>query len=957
MKNIHAYIIAAAAFIAFTPGLHAQVVTDKKVSGPNGNGQYTLTLESYVTGKVEEQETEKATDFILVLDYSGSMSSATGKDPVFNAAETKKKETSGTRVSETKTKWTYSNTTGNSTGTADRQWFYLHTNGNYYPVYKANNLGSGKNVRALWVVISSTTYYLKHDGSGLTKTLPTDVTSNSGQLYTGTLYKGWSYATYKDADGNSTYTGASDNKSHYYSYGITANAAGTANNQFYYQDVDGELGTADAMYPVRKVNNLGTNGNVRALYIENSSGTRRYLRINGLSTSYDTSITTDYRTISMLPLYRGWTYNTITAALNDGSTTGADGGHWVKYGKDALGNAAYYPLQKETTTIANQTYQVFFIDRNNVKRYLRAVTTGPSTARCAYSAGASVTLYFGNLYTVKQWDDYSRFEGLKRAVGAFAEGVYKHANEKKVSHRIALTSFGSSYWITKLVDPDHHHPKSTTDATAPNLTGDVKNISYPYLEAVSAAGKNSRGARVLLNFVNMLNDDSHPTRGDDSFAAIKAEFKTAPTTMNDATDMNFGIRVAQALLDREWRGSGDAAQATEGVAKDFDHNNTVSRYEKSYLSSTYTTRAQYKRPKTVIIVSDGSWNTYDFSNPLPEGQSRTGNATLNEQARQNAITRANNIKSTYSNAKIYCIHVNTNAINTYEKQMATDASYCIKAKDYGKELVDAMLTIVNKIDVPDINLTSQAVVQDIVTKEFTVPGGTSTSNIKLYTAPCTGESNGVLTFGSKSSFSGAITKTVNEDGTTSITVTGFAYADNWCGKHSNGSYSGKKLIIEIPIVPDPDIIGGTYPTSTSQSIILDKPGGTKVADFPIPSIPFDSINLRIVKKGLQNGDSAVFQLFRKPKTGTSPKWETTPFMHVLLTGVASGADVEAQIVGLNVNYYYKIVETGWSWLYTPDVVEISTETQAENPFVFTNTMREDTVPKNGEDVVHNTFNL
>ena len=981
MKNIHAYIIAAAAFFAFTPGLHAQVVTDKKVSGPNSNGQYTLTLESYVTGRVDEQETEKATDFVLALDLSGSMNTDVSKDPVFNAAVSKKTETSGARISETKNGknsvyWTYSNTTANADGTADKQWFYKDGD-TYYVVHKANNLGSGKNVRALYIVKSSKNYYLKPDGSGLTTTVPTSPTSNGGKLYTGTLYKGWSYATYKDGDGNTQYEGADDKKKHNWSYGITANSAGTANSQFYYQDVDGVLGTANAMYPVRKVNNLGTNGNVRALYIENSSGTRRYLRINGLSTSYDTSITTDYRTISMLPLYRGWTYNNITAALNDGSTVGDAGGHWVRYGKDALGNNAYYPLQKETTTIANQTYQVYFIDRNNVKRYLRAVTTTPSTARCAYSAGASVTLFFGNLYTVKEWTDYNRFEGLRRAVAAFAEGVHKHANDRNknpngLSHRIAVIGWGSPRWITTLDVPasgtykDYHHPASNTSntewSTTKKIPSKARNVTLPYLRPLSPKvtwnpalhGKadtdvrtTARGARVILSFRNMLNttEGTNVDRGDKSLAAINAEFDEQPKVLQEATNIEFGVGLAQALFDREWRGGNN-----ESAKKDFDGSGTWDSWEKSSLSANYSKKADYKRPKTLIIVSDGGFNGYDWTNFETAGAStEIGSASIN---------RAKDIATAMKNdgIKIYCIHVNSNGINNNEKAIATSADYCIKANSYGKELIDAMLTIVNKIDVADINLTSQAVVQDIVTKEFTVPGGTSTSNIKLYTAPCTGESNGVLTFGSKSSFSGTITKTVNEDGTTSITVTGFNYADNWCGKHSTGSYSGKKLIIEIPIVPDPDIIGGTYPTNTSQSIILDKPGGTKVAEFPIPSIPFDSINLRIVKKGLQKGDSAVFQLFRKPKTGTSPKWETTPFMHVLLTGVASG-DAEAQIVGLNVNYYYKIVETGWSWLYTPDVVEISTETQAENPFVFTNTMREDTVPKNGEDVVHNTFNL
>ena len=964
MKKIYAYIIAAVALFAITPGVYAQVVTNKWVNKtPNADGTHTLTLESYVTGRVDTQETEKATDFVILLDYSGSMTSAAGKDPTFNAAVTEKKETSGQRISETKSAstttagyWTYSNTAyGNGSGTANLQWYYREGTAapyTYYPVYRVANLansdGSANNCRALYIMKGSTKWYLQPDGT-IAKTYVKTNTSNSKKLFVGTLYKGWSYATYADADGNKTYTGAYDNKSHYYSYGLTANATGTANNQFYYYDADKVLYTTSYYYPVMKANNLpDANGgnNARAFYVERS-GVRKYLNLQGkLVDTYDKTITTDNRTITFATLYRGWTYSTITAALNDGTTTGAAGGHWIKYSTDALGNAAYYPLQKETLTDANKKYQVFFIDRNGVKRYLRAISTTPSTSACAYSAGTSVTLFMGNLYTVASWGDYTRYEGLKRAAAAFAEGVSKHAKEKGITHRIAMLSFGSSYWVPYHVDNSNHHPASTTDQDpAYNLTGKVKDVRYPYLKPVPV-GTNARGARVLVNYQTMYkaSDESVATT---SLQNILNVFNTTPTTMCDATDLNFGMALSYAMFDREWRG-------VESVRKNFDGTGNIERYEYSYLSTSYDAISDYKRPKTLIVVSDGSWNTYDFNydsaHPAEGQTSRTSNSALNEEARQNAITRANSIKSTFG-AKIYCIHVNTNNINKYEKQIATSADYCIKATDYGKELVDAMLTIVNKIDVADINLTSTAVVQDIVTPEFTVPAN---AQIKTFTANCTGiDSENDLTFGSRTAFTTTINKTANADGTTTVTVSGFDYSGNWCGLHANGNYSGKKLIIEIPILPDPDIVGGIFPTNTSQSNILDKPGGKEVATFPIPELEFDSISLRIVKKGLRKNDSAVFEIYRKSRTTTGATYGVTPYMTVLLTGNASGSDVQAVITGLNKDYHYKIKETSWSWLYTPEVVELSTEDQTENPFVFTNTLDDEGVPKNDEDVEHN----
>ena len=961
MKKIFAYIIAAAAIISFAPGLHAQavtegVVTDKYVSStPDANGYYKLTLESYVTGRVVEEETEKATDFVLALDYSGSMNSSVGGyDPVYQK-ESKKVTYAGNRTTEKRDKWTYSNTNGNSTATANLQWFYKHTNGNYYPVYKANNLGSGKNVRALWVVISSKTYYLKPDGSGLSaaNTLPSNCpTTNSGQLYTGTLYKGWCYATYKDSNDASTYTGATDNKTHYYAYGIAGNAAGTANSQFYYYDEDGSaLGTAKKYYPVHKVNNLAdANGgtNARALYIESGS-TRKYLRINGLSTSYDNTIVTDYRTISMLTLYRGWTYNTITEP-QEGNTTlvGADGGHYIYYSTDAK----YYPLHKETLSVAAKKYQVYFVRDNGQKRYLTPL--GTSTAACAYSAGGSVTIYFGDLYTVSEWKSYNRFTGLSRAVQAFAEGVYEHATEKNLKHRIALVAWGSPRWISILEEETNHHPQSTSSNTAwpsdnsgKKMPSRVKSTSYPYLNAVTAAGKKSRGTRILQNF-KVMNTEA-------GLNAIKGEFATYPTQYHEATCIEFGMAISKALFDREWRGKNYAsATGYDGstVEKDYDGNSTWDAYEKSSLSNSYWKKSQYGRRKVLVVVSDGEFNGYDWTNFTTAGKTtEIGSASIGR-----AKTMATSMKN--DGVTIYMIHVNTKGVYQEEKDMATSNSHVLTAKAYDETLADALLTIVNQINTADVALGSTAHVTDIVTKEFSVPGGTSTNNIKTYTAQCTGvDGNGQLTFANRKAANYTVKKKTNaEDGTTTISVTGFDYAANYCGLHTNG-YDGLKLIIEIPILPDPDLIGGTFYTNTTQSVIYDKDpdnGGKPVATFPRPQLTFDSINLRIVKKGLQLDDSAVFAIYRKAKT-SGATYETTPYMTVLLSGVANGADVEAQITGLNANYYYKIKETTWSWRYTSDPAEISTENHIENPFTFTNTLDDDGAPKNGEDVVHNVF--
>lgn len=76
MRNLRKYIIASVTLVAsvlsFGSVAMAQAVRyDKKISGPNEKGVFTLNLEAYATGSVTVET--KPSDVILVLDRSGSM--------------------------------------------------------------------------------------------------------------------------------------------------------------------------------------------------------------------------------------------------------------------------------------------------------------------------------------------------------------------------------------------------------------------------------------------------------------------------------------------------------------------------------------------------------------------------------------------------------------------------------------------------------------------------------------------------------------------------------------------------------------------------------------------------------------------------------------------------------------------------------------------------------------------
>ena len=77
MRKSIRYIIAAAAAM-FTAAVASAQVVNKKTATDNSDGTYTLTLESFATGKLDQtiSTSRRPVNAVLVLDVSGSMDEA-----------------------------------------------------------------------------------------------------------------------------------------------------------------------------------------------------------------------------------------------------------------------------------------------------------------------------------------------------------------------------------------------------------------------------------------------------------------------------------------------------------------------------------------------------------------------------------------------------------------------------------------------------------------------------------------------------------------------------------------------------------------------------------------------------------------------------------------------------------------------------------------------------------------
>ena len=168
MKQIFKYFLIGLSLLSVSVAAQAQyhhdngISTAKNVSAQDGQGNYTITLETFATGATTVVTSAAPADIILVLDLSQSMTQNYGSTTTYTALASQS--------------YSYSSY-GNS------QYYYLHTDGQYYRVYRTR---AGSNRDCQLYYDADTRYYLS--GTTTTTTPPTNVDNNNGTIWTGVLY-------------------------------------------------------------------------------------------------------------------------------------------------------------------------------------------------------------------------------------------------------------------------------------------------------------------------------------------------------------------------------------------------------------------------------------------------------------------------------------------------------------------------------------------------------------------------------------------------------------------------------------------------------------------------------------------------------------------------------------------------------------------------------------------------
>lgn len=251
------------------------------------------------------------------------------------------------------------------------------------------------------------------------------------------------------------------------------------------------------------------------------------------------------------------------------------------------------------------------------------------------------------------------------------------------------------------------------------------------------------------------------------------------------------------------------------------------------------------RQKVVVLFTDGEPNGVDSTSGF---ETSAANAAIaNSKSIKDAGATVYTIgcfNTTYpdtDNVPKYMNRVSSNypdATNMNDGTRGVGDFY--KTVSSASELESIFKDISQTIGGTTVKLTSTSVLRDVISDSFTLPEGADKNSITAYSVDCLDKnSDGSYSWQDKSAWTAISPENIElTDNNKTINVTGFDYADNWVDQYGvNGSQShGKKLVVEIPIVPETTAYGDCDTNGPASGIYADSAAEEPVQTFPSPKV-------------------------------------------------------------------------------------------------------------------------
>ncbi len=424
-----------------------------------------------------------------------------------------------------------------------------------------------------------------------------------------------------------------------------------------------------------------------------------------------------------------------------------------------------------------------------------------------------------------------RLDALKDAVTAFANSVKDKSagpdnvlgTNDDVDHRVAIVGFSSDgYQNTELLTG-----VSITQGSAHRKLDQTSSTPYYYPTGYVQNGV-MYGSITTAQYGKAL-QSMKTTDGQTSVSnAIDA------LTAHGGTETLDGLTMAAQILKNS---DGTDRNRVVVLFTDGDTDSTPS----SVVNKAYELKNTYNATVYTVGIFDGA----------------NGQPPIDTNDATNALMHR--ISSNYPDAQYvnrWYGYVDGN-LNT---NLKSGESYYLSASD-ADTLSTIFQKISNQISESKIDLGSQTVIKDTVTKYFDMPTDASKVSVKSY--DCTGAVSGKPTW-SKTGTDLKNAVTLDTENNT-VNVTGFDFNANYVTEKGRdetdpkkeGTFHGRKLVIEFTVTAKNGFVGGNnVPTNGTDSGVYDK-DGKLVANFDVPqvNVPIKS-ELTVNNKVIYEGGSA-----------------------------------------------------------------------------------------------------
>lgn len=350
----------------------------------------------------------------------------------------------------------------------------------------------------------------------------------------------------------------------------------------------------------------------------------------------------------------------------------------------------------------------------------------------------------------------------------------------------------------------------------------------------------------LKSAVSTFIDNVAKESPDSNIAIVKFAGNKWDTVGNDTYEKggytyNYS-QIVQNLTTVDETGASSLKTAVNGLIA---AGTTLANYGMEHAQTIINGAKDKGRQKVVVMFTDGEPNGIEkvsgFEKEVANSAINTSKSIKDAGATVYTIGCFGSLDADKkANVDTYMNYVSSN----YPKatSMTADPGAQAEEPNYYKtvssaaDLNNIFTDISHTIGGTDVKLTSTSVLRDVISDYFKLPEGADKNSITAYSVDCTAvNDDGTYTWSANRD---TTPYSVTVEGKT-IKVTDFDYAANWVGKDTTTGKMhtpAKKLVVEIPIVPEQDAIGSVKTNGDASGIYADSTVKDPVEKFPSPVV-------------------------------------------------------------------------------------------------------------------------